>query len=366
MTREAVPGLTVRAGVCRVMYAYDIGFSIDMERCRQAMPPEAFPPRRRPSRHFDLEPEPLLIRRSSAPITVGRFQTRPDVEMQVYDFGGVSVSFTIPIEGPLSALLDLTCELGEDPRLLGESRRLVEALLEEVRGAVTQPGLADAVEDYMLLHVAEFDSPISPADIPVHMARELAQVLRAERAELSAQETADAMAHCISYGREDVTVVDWNAALALGRDMDDVRAVLEFANLELLEMRCLDRKLDNYLDRAYALVSGPERRRIWPRRNPPELHRLAELRLDGAILFERVSNAPKLLGDQYLARLYRLAAQRFHLAEWNASILRKLEVIDGIYEKLAERASTRRLEVLEWIIILLIAFEIGWTLWSAG
>ena len=94
------------------------------------------------------------------------------------------------------------------------------------------------------------------------------------------------------------------------------------------------------------------------------------MQVDGALLFERVSNAPKLLGDQYLARVYRLAAQRFYLAEWNAGILRKLDVLESIFKQVHERAASRRLEVLEWIIILLILLEIimalfpGWFAWG--
>ena len=71
-----------------------------------------------------------------------------------------------------------------------------------------------------------------------------------------------------------------------------------------------------------------------------------------------MTNALKLVGEQYLARAYSLASRRFHLAEWDASITRKLQVIDGIYGKLADRAATRRMELLEWIIIVLIAFSL--------
>jgi uncharacterized Rmd1/YagE family protein len=71
-----------------------------------------------------------------------------------------------------------------------------------------------------------------------------------------------------------------------------------------------------------------------------------------------VNNALKLLGDQYLARVYRLVSQRFHLAEWDASILRKLQTLESIYEKLADQATSHRMEVLEWIIIILIAVSI--------
>jgi hypothetical protein len=46
-----------------------------------------------------------------------------------------------------------------------------------------------------------------------------------------------------------------------------------------------------------------------------DLHRVAQMQVDSAMLFEGVNNALKLLGDQYLARVYRLASQRFHLEE---------------------------------------------------
>ncbi len=41
------------------------------------------------------------------------------------------------------------------------------------------------------------------------------------------------------------------------------------------------------------------------------------------------------------------------------SIGRKLQTIDSIYSRLADRAATRRLEMLEWIIIVLFAISIA-------
>ena len=77
-----------------------------------------------------------------------------------------------------------------------------------------------------------------------------------------------------------------------------------------------------------------------------------------AVLFEGVNNVLKLLGDQYLARLYRLAAERFHLSEWDASILRKLQTLESIYQKISDQVASWRMELLEWIVIVLILIEI--------
>jgi len=80
--------------------------------------------------------------------------------------------------------------------------------------------------------------------------------------------------------------------------------------------------------------------------------------VDNAVLFEGVNNTLKLIGDQYLARFYRVVNRRFHLGEWDASILRKLQTLESIYEKISVQASNRRMELLEWVIIFLIAFSI--------
>jgi hypothetical protein len=184
--------------------------------------------------------------------------------------------------------------------------------------------------------------------------------LRSERDPLSEQEVLEALGARVSFGTADVALIDWNAALVYDSEPEDVISVLEFANLQLLELRYLDARLDRALDRSYEILGarrGLTQLRL-PGRTRAELRRVAHFRIDGAILFEQVNNALKLIGDQYLARVYRAASQRFRLAEWNAGILRKLETIESIYQKVHDRSSGTRMEALEWIVIALIAVEV--------
>ena len=75
------------------------------------------------------------------------------------------------------------------------------------------------------------------------------------RQPLSDQEIEDALAVRISYSMNDILLVDWNAALLVDSEGDDVRALLEFSNVELLEMRYVDQKLDRALDQAYETLA---------------------------------------------------------------------------------------------------------------
>src|SRR5205809_1475559 len=114
-------------------------------------------------------------------------------------------------------------------------------------------------------------------------------------------------------------------------------------------MRYLDAQLDEALEQAYGLLGrSPGLRRFLPSPYGLPLQRLGRLQLDAAVLFEQVTNALKLIGEQYLTRVYGHVSRRFHLAEWDVSITRKLQTLDGIYGKLADRAATQRMELLEW------------------
>jgi hypothetical protein len=261
--------------------------------------------------------------------------------------------------GPFSGLLALSNDLYEATYLLADSHKHVERLLAVIRSATSKPNIANFVEDYAIYQIEAFTVLHDVNDLCTRYAQDLAQILRAENQPLSPQEVMDALAHRLSFGVDDVTIVDWNAALLVDREGDDVRSVLEFANVELLELRYLDRSLDDALDRSYEALTMPQRNALLGLGVfGADRHRVARMQVDSAILFEGVNNALKLLGDQYLSRVYRVVSQRFHLAEWDAGILRKLQTLESIYEKMSDQATTRRMEVLEWIIIILIAISI--------
>ncbi len=56
--------------------------------------------------------------------------------------------------------------------------------------------------------------------------------------------------------------------------------------------------------------------------------------------------------------MYSLVAKRFHLEEWEQSIHRSLEIVEGVYVVISDQAATLRTEMLEIIVIILILFEI--------
>lgn len=355
--------LLIHQGTCYALFAYDIGWAIDLVEAERRITAGTERGRlrhkSRAPQYFEYRPAPLRLMQEGGAFSVGAYQSSPTVEVMVYDFGAVTITYRFPLEGPADSLLELSESLYENASLLAKSRTRVEQLVQAILPAIERPKIADEVEDYVIISIESYSSADGPAPWTSGEAA-LARILRGERTPLSDQEVADATSCRISFGQEDAALIDWHAAVLFGKEMDDVRAVLEFANVELLEMRMLDEQLDRALDEGYeALTKKPGWMLALPGSFEQDTTHIAQLQVDAALLFERVTNTLKLLGDQYLARVYRLASQRFHLEAWDASILRKLQTLESIYDKMSNRATTRRMEVLEWIIIVLIAISIA-------
>jgi hypothetical protein len=354
----------IRTGICHCLFAYDIGKSTDLAKCQERLgvlgKSFALSNRnRRAPKYFGFDPQPLTIVQEAVLSAVGAYAVSPSVSLTFYDFGAVSIGYEIDFAGDLEKMRALSIEIEKNDALRIDSRRRAEDIMRMLGDAIDHPQVAAPVEDYSIFEIKDFSLSCPTGELPNRAKDILAQIMRAEPQALSEQESGDSLACCITYGLDDITLIDWNAAIIFDKDADDVCAVLEFANVELLELRFLDYQLDNSLDRSYELTSRPHSLKRWlPGWTTRSIKKISLMQLEGAILFERVSNAPKLLGDQFLARVYRLAAQRFHVIEWNASILRKLDTIEDFYQQIHSRAAGQRLELLEWIIIILILIEV--------
>jgi len=221
---------------------------------------------------------------------------------------------------------------------------------------VREPQLAEAVEDYVIYELESL--PLTGGEPSAAEREILARILRAEAGPLSGHEIENALDGRISYAPSQLVLVDWFAAILVGTDMEDERRVLELTTVELVELRFLDGRLEQRLDEAYDLLARS--RSPWLGLSPQsrEIERLARFQVDSALLHENSDNALKLLGDDYLARLYEVCSDRFHFVAWDTAIERKLATLESIYSKISDLAARRRAEALEWIIIALFVVDI--------
>jgi hypothetical protein len=353
-------------GTCHLFLAMEVGLAIDLVQAEAVLRGAGrirLPLSRNPG-GIDWSSAPLRLEQEAPPIDLEGHRVQPVVQVSLYDFGAVSLAYRIPFLADPEGLSQLSGSAAGHPALQADARARVAAILQTIGDAVQRPCMREGIEDYLVFVVqGEPDSESIPAAMGLGEAT-IAGILRAEPRRLSEQEVRDSVSATVSYGPLDAAIIDWNAALVIDAEPQATLDVLEFANVELLEYRLLDEQLDASLEEAQRTLMRRRSATAGWRSAHRDLERLADLQMDAALLYEEISNALKLLGDQFLARLYRAASRRMHLDEWERSTLRKLETLDSIHDKLAAEQGSRRAEMLEWIIILLISAEIVFSLVS--
>lgn len=345
------------------IFVFEVAQTIDLDHVDRILgggaERQTFRHRGRATSFFEYRPAPLRISLEQASLTVHPWTTDPQVDLVLYDFGAATVTYRFPVGGGLEELAEASRALRNTHLLRQDALARVESLLKSVAPAVQRARVAEFTEDYTLLGMRANPGPGTAREFCTAHARTIARILRPDAESQSDEEVQNATEALISFGPSDVTIVDWDAAFVLDPDPEDVRAVLEFANVQLLEMRWLDLQLDSAIERSYQMLGKRPGFRLFPGASASaDLHAVAELQLESAVMLERVSNALKVFGEESLTRIYRLAAGRFQLGALDATITRKLATIESIYQKLSDRADGVRMEALEWVVILLIALEI--------
>jgi hypothetical protein len=353
----------VLTGTLHAYVAFDWGEEVDLDHARRLVPAvvHTSPARRRrtptslayrpPPLRFPLDPVALELPE------LGLLQLR--AEATVFDLAAVSVGLHAPFQLPMAGLTRLADWLAEPVPVLQAARSALEALYRNLGPAIQNPLWRDDFSEEYFVFQMPPDDTLPPARLRDDLAGWLAGLLRLEAGPLSDQEVAEALGPCLSYSPADLFIPDWGAAVLVDSDCEETLETIEFTNLQLLEYRYIDDRLDDNVATAYRLLHRLAQSwfPFWRTYTRP-LRALGEMKVDANALFERTGNVLKLVGDQYLARVYRLLAGRFHLAEWEKGIQGKLNILQGVYQVLFDQAATYRTELLEAIIVALIVFEI--------
>jgi hypothetical protein len=276
--------------------------------------------------------------------------------VKIFDIGALSISYEVDVD---------VADLGALARfhrtdLAVKAERLAAQVAEALRPHMVKPAVkVPPTEAYTIFCLQDVPAD---ADAWCRERRPAVAALLNEEPEgrLSDEQVEETWDHSLSYTRDDVTVIDWDAALVVDRTgyFDDVLYVIELANLQLEEYRLLDDRLDRDFTAAYddlERYAGAMRVLFTPAKR---LHALRELRMDVTKLSEELGNITKFVGDWYLARVYLACQERFHLDVWERSVDQKLQELDRLYTFVMSDIQERRMLILEIMIVALFVIDL--------
>jgi hypothetical protein len=353
--------LNIDNGIAMLYYCFDAGYEIHiagLEKIRGKTTHQSpLLYKRLTPPYIQYKIPPLLIRLGKKKVTIDKKNSIVSVDAKVYDFGVITIRFTLPFSGTLLQLNELSSVLTESTVLRKKAISEFNKIRDDIRQSIVKPR-ADAdtdLEDYAIFMVQTFDKPVSAQDLFNNHKAELTGILREEKT-LSEAEISDALKNPLSYRSSDLVLIDWNGAFIFDPEASyDVPDIIEFALIQLLELRIYDQMLDKLIDEAYDIFSIV-RYRIFP--FSKTLQRLLMMKLDISEIVDRLMYHLKLIGDLYLAKVYETASKRFYLERWKTAIRQKLATIESIYNELWQRTQTNRMIILEVAIVILFIIDI--------
>lgn len=341
--------------------------------------------RRQAGQSLFMRNPPIRVGLGESEIVIGGTRRKVDVCATLWDYGVISVVIQMPIDPGTtwSALVSIAEYLNLDS-MTGDgavareggmhevdsfARKRSQELVEAIQQALKSPAQREIFEDYVIYQLEKLEGVqnaqefLERADLP-------SLILSEGRERLGEKSRTGVLENSYQYAENDLTVIDWNSAVVLEPSgQRDIADVLEFALTHLLEFRYYDDLLDQRLARLYETLQRRREssgrlslasrwRAIWGLRFASVSSDANARYIEFSEFIERIDNSLKVVGDFYLAVIFRAAIRRFRIPDWQQSVVRKMNVLARVSELLQGEVNVRRGHTLEMIIILLIAFEI--------
>lgn len=366
--------VTVRTGELAAWRIFDIAYAIDLAVAAGLWQQQAGAPGRRmqlqrtPAKAMAFGVPPLELELDAAQIELDGDAWPLRGTARLYDFGVVALSLRVPLRDlpwtryvRLFAALEQALGAAADA---GPWRQRLDVLRDILAPALERPATKALEEDFLLATVRTLEPPLDAEALCAEL--DLAALLCADPLPLAPSTRTELLQRRFSYYADDLVVLNWDRAFIHDpRGDEDVADVIEVANVQLLELRYYQALLDDELPHMY--------RRVHQARGTSGLlasHRFANLarRLHALAaevgeLTARLDNVLQVTEDVYLARVYAAALDLLRVRSLGAGLERRLAGIRDTYAALYDEASSRRAELLEVAIVLLIVVEVVLALW---
>ncbi|MDD1674815.1 MAG: hypothetical protein LUQ13_04135 [Methanomicrobiales archaeon] len=306
-----------------------------------------------------IEDPPLTIR--MPPFTIER-EGQPymfTVVARVYDIGAISLCFVHEnTDEDFPALEEIAFRFSGQEGLSASFVSYLTTLLEIIRPHIKNFAIdPDFFEDYTVYMIDRRDDAIDPVPL-----------LAGERVNISSQMREEILKNSLSYSADDIAVLSWDSALLCNPDPStDLTDLIEYANVQVLELRYYDRELTRQMEKMYDDIEHAEL--LWRFLRTRQYHAIMARQMETyagiSEIIEKVNNLIKVTEDAYYARVYATALKVFRSGQWSESVSRKINVIQENYSMLSDEVRIAHSNFLEWVIIVLIALEFGLAIWQS-
>lgn len=340
----------VFSGNIFIFQAFDIGEDIDLEKVRQS--------------------NSLLIR----PLTLSKYfknyhtplpidlphphESSKFISSNLHGFGVISLAYKIPFKDTLENLRKklVTYDLEFQEQGVIDAGSIYKA----IKRYVKQARFFHLRTSYVIIQV-DSQPELSVVNLKDTYGSVIASLLRFETESLSEYQKDEMLSSALGYYREDLFIIDTQAAFMYDDEYEEILDLFEFANIQQLELQYFDRMLDQQLNVVYQKeVRTLPIKAYMPFIGslPKDLGSLGTLKVEISVIIERLESSIKIAGEEYISELYSVLVDKLDLKKWKEAIDSKLTIIRDINSYYQGRVDTIREDFLSVLIIVLIFIEL--------
>ncbi|WFN36249.1 hypothetical protein L1994_08850 [Methanomicrobium antiquum] len=302
-----------------------------------------------------LENKPLIIKTDCIEVEKDGKKFEFSVLSRIYDIGALSLCFIYESpDGNYDELEELAFYFSENNILSDDLfNRTLDILAGKLRPILKDLNYdPDFYEDYTIY-----------VNDTVEIKGDPVKLLMCEDADFSSHIRNEFEKNTLSYTKNDLSIISWDSTLLCSSDTPgpmDIIDLIEYANVQVLELRYYDRELNRQMEKMYDDIEHADR-------SPPFLklrqyhlimNTLMERSAEISEVIEKVHNLIKITEDVYYARVYETTLKVIRSGQWTESVSRKIETIQNNYSMLSDEVRIQHSNFLEWIVIILIAMEL--------
>lgn len=341
----------------RLYRIYDIGREIDIDWLERALAQNYFT-----ARTSFVRVKPKSIMMEDPPLMIHMHPIRVEREGRSFEFSVVARVFDIGVISFCFVHDDRYADYNELENLaflFSGQEGLAEYYVQYLKtlGEIIKPHIKNFAidpefyEDYTVYVTDRRDDSIDPVPL-----------LTGVKAKISPQMRQEVVKNSLSYTVDDLIMLSWDSALICDPESPtDIIDLIEFANVQVLELRYYDRELSRGMEKMYDDIEQADRLSQFRRSRKYHAIMAAQMEMYAEIseIIEKVNNLIKVTEDIYYARVYATALKVLRSGLWSESVTRKIDVIQENYSMLSDEVRIQHSNFLEWVIIILIALEFG-------
>ncbi len=334
-----------------IFYCFDVADAIDIESIKEKQLLLRMPLTL--SKHFKNYHIPLSVELPHP------HSTSRQANAKLHEFGVISLVYTIPFK---ETLVDLRQEINKIEDEYREQSVLdAGAIFKKIKSETHQPRFFHLRNSYVVIQVNPQEH-IEVVQLKEEWGSVIASMLKFEVETLSEYQKNEILDSASGYFRGDLIIIDDYAAFVYDDEYEEYLDIVEFANVQQLELQYFDRLLDQQLNTVYKeQIKTLTLKSYLPllstyKSNPVE--ELGELKVDISVITERLESSIKLSGEAYFSEIYSLLVDKLDIKNWRDSINRKLDIIKDVRTIYQNKIDATREDLTSFLIIILIFIEL--------